>query len=108
LRPNELDRLWGSILEDLRVDLREQAAEFRIRVVTGDSSTYLTVRSVGLKRFEYETDIPGPWNYAEITAAYLDEGGRRLSFVLWAEGTTLVVDADGHYLNESDRHMRLG
>ena len=50
---------------------------------------------------EFTNGIQGSWDYVELTAASLEDEGRRLSLVLWDESCTLIVEAARHEFETS-------
>lgn len=87
--------LWGGILDDVEVDLKNGTVVLRVHVETGGRSTATAIDCNGVRALSFATDIPWPWNYSEITdvRAGVVDGHIRMALTLWADPTALLVTA---------------
>jgi hypothetical protein len=87
--------LWGGILDGVDIDLKSGTLVLRAHVESGGTSTATEIQCEGVTAVSFATDIPWPWNYAEITdvRAGVVERGVHLELTLWADPTALAVTA---------------
>lgn len=93
----ELDGLWGGILDRLSVDITHQSLGLDIRVVHGGSEETHRLDLHGVSDLRFSNSIPSPWDYAELTEIHAGPlpGGRiHLEMIFWSEDARLAVDAD--------------
>jgi hypothetical protein len=83
-----LDGLWGSILNEVRLDPVEFAAHLRVRVAHEGATTAHNLKLVG-SEFHISNSIPLPWTYAEVTeirAIALANNRVRIELILLVRG----------------------
>lgn len=90
----DLNVLWGGTLEQVDIDVVYQKVAFTIQVkYRGVVNRYrLYLRNV--TEFRFANEIPGPWDYAEVTEAHVTElpsAALTIEFVLWSEEAGLWV-----------------
>lgn len=91
---NALDELWGGIVESVRLDPANQWAGLSVTLNLAGVVSRHEVEFLGVSQFRLDSDIPGPWNYSELTEAHVesDPSGRwRVEIVLWSEPTGFSV-----------------
>lgn len=91
-----LDRLWGSTLERLEMDICSQGVALTARVTSAASSTEHRLEFHQVSDVRFFSEIPGPWDYAEITEVHVNgtaSGGITAEIMLWSEDAGLVITA---------------
>jgi len=93
-----LDALWGSILDEVSIDVVQQTASLAIRVPSASGpDTHHRLEFLGLTDVRFHNEIPSPWEYAELTeirSRRTPEGRLMAELLLWSEEATLVFEAD--------------
>jgi len=89
------DALWGGLLKSFAFDPVTHECVLEIAVEEQSRSTTHVLLCADVTDLRFYSDIPGPWNYAEVTEAEaaFDEIARcwRLEFMLWSEGAGLAL-----------------
>jgi hypothetical protein len=99
-----LDQLWGAVLDELNVDLASQGIVLTARVTTDSDVVVHRLELRDVSDFRFQSSIPGPWDYAEITEAHLapsPTGGLSIELVLWSEAAGISISAGAAILNGS-------
>ena len=91
-----VDDLWGAIIDGFTFDLATQTAVLSMKVVNGARTESFRLVSSGITRMQFTNGMEGPWNYVELTAASLEDDGRRLAIELWSDSCTLILDGAMH------------
>jgi hypothetical protein len=97
-----VDDLWGAIIDGFTFDLTTQTMGLSIKVVNGERTESFRLVSSGITRMEFTNGIEGPWNYVELTAASLEDDGRRRALELWSDSCTLIFDGAMHEIETVD------
>lgn len=89
------DALWGGNLKRCAFDPVSHECVLEITVEEHSGITTHVLLCADVTELRFFSDIPSPWNYAEVTEveAAFDEITRcwRMEFMLWSEGAGLVL-----------------
>lgn len=83
------DRLWGSVLDDVTVDVPHQTVTLAISATHSGRSVRHVLCLGGILELRFFNSIEGPWDYAEITEIHFrsDVSAKvwTFEFILWSE-----------------------
>jgi len=91
------DGLWGGQLTALRFDAVSHGCELQVATTTFGSTIEYRIHCDSVAELHFQNAIAEPWDYAEVTEAYLsaDEksGLVTLELMLWSEDASLMIRA---------------
>ena len=92
----DLNRLWGSTLTSLTIDIARQKIVVELQLLFGESLTDHIIECSDVSDFRFFSSIPSPWSYAEATeirASVSDSNQLVLEILLWSEDAGLLIEA---------------
>ena len=91
------DGLWGGRLTALRFDAVAHSCELQVATTTFGSAIEYGIHCASVAELHFQNAIAEPWDYAEVTEAYLtvdeESGMVTLELMLWSEDASLVIRA---------------
>jgi len=100
----DLDGIWGSVVNELMLDLVHQTLILEISVPSHlEKASHHRLRFEGVSDFRFANRIPGPWSYVELTEVRVrpTTNGRIVAeLLLWSEEASLNVEAERATLDD--------
>lgn len=88
--------LWASILDRVEIDLLNLRARLDLHIASKTSPSSHSLHFESISDFRWFSEIPEPWNYAEITEIHstrLSSGQLKVDIMLWDEDAGITITA---------------
>jgi hypothetical protein len=88
VQPVSIDELWGTLLDEIRLDPITGDATLRLHAIDNRQRTDYVLSCKGVTGFKLQRRDPDSWDLAEVTEAWIEPmptGAAELRLVFWDE-----------------------